>query len=181
MQASPTPTPPAAGSGSSPAFEFVESIVTDESTGARLAADKVNRGTTRLEVLKFRARAPLQGLQRTVINYKHFPVVGFQKVGVDVVEMGDYAAQEELHTFDMPKAKIPNLYLAKGKYRIHLTVSMRDARASAAHTKDCRALKPHLTWPLLLIKRTSLPFGQYAANNLPGEVLTTIKHEFTVY
>ena len=92
--------------------------MTDKATGARLAADKVTRGSTRLETLKFKVSEPLDGLRRQVINYKHFPLAGFQKVGVDTVEMGRY--EPGVHTFSMPEAKIPNMYLAKGRYRIDL-------------------------------------------------------------
>lgn len=110
-------------SQSAPAFMFLDSVVTDKATGARLEADKVTRGQTRLEVLHFKVAEPLIGLKRVVINYKHFPLAGFQKVGVDTVEMGSY--EQGHHAFTMPEAKIPNMYLAKGRYKIDVTYSAK--------------------------------------------------------
>jgi hypothetical protein len=105
------------------AFEFVESVVIDAATGDRLDADRVMRGSTRLETLHFKTNEPLAGLTRTVINYKNFPwPAGFQRVGVDVVKMGDYAvsAAGTTHSFEMPKAVIPTIIFAKGGYKIDI-------------------------------------------------------------
>lgn len=113
----------APSAGAPAAFDFLESIVRDKATGAQLAADRVTRGSTRLETLKFRVSEPLDGLKRTVVNYKHFPLAGFQKVGVDTVEMGSF--DTGVHTWQMPEAKIPNMYLAKGRYRIDLNYTAK--------------------------------------------------------
>ena len=112
--------PPAPAVAKRP-FVFLESIVTNEATGERLSDSIVHRGSTRCERLLFEVNAPLVGLKRTVINYKQFPMVGYQKVGVDEVPMGDYFPTNESQSFELAKAKIPNLYLARGKYRIDLS------------------------------------------------------------
>ena len=103
-------------------FELVRSSVVDEATGEQLSSEVVTRGVTRLETLHFIVRgAPIIQLRRRTINYKHFRLVGFTKVGVDLVEMGDYAPGDG--TFAMPPAKIPNMYLATGRYRIEISYS----------------------------------------------------------
>lgn len=120
VEAPTPPTPAAKPAAGAPAFEFLESVVTEEGTGERLSASVVHRGSSRCERLIFRVNTPLTRLKRVVHNFKHFPMVGYQKVGVEEVMMGDYPAQPEPQFFDMPLAKIPNMYLARGKYRIDL-------------------------------------------------------------
>ena len=110
-------------------FEFVSSDAVDEATGQRLSDDLITRGVTRLETILFRVGRPLVGLQRRCVNYKHFPVVGFRNVGVDLVEMGNYEPLDQLQAFAMPGAKIPNLMVCKGRYRIEVTYSARNVAA----------------------------------------------------
>ena len=112
------------GGGSSDAFELVESVVVSEASGEHLSDTTVHRGVTRLETLRFRVSAPLVDLTRKVLNYKHFPwPVGFRYVGTDTVKMGSYEPQAELHSFELPKAKIPDTRLACGAYRIEISYS----------------------------------------------------------
>lgn len=109
---------------SSGAFELVESVVVSESTGEILSDTTVLRGVTRLETLRFRVGAPVVGLTRKVLNYKQFPwPVGFRYVGADTVKMGDYVPESQPHSFELPKAKIPDTRLACGAYRIEISYS----------------------------------------------------------
>ena len=104
-----------------PPFVFLESVVTCESSGKILSDTLVARGQTRLEKLVFQVNTSLIGLTRHVTSYKQFPLVGYQKVGSEALPMGNYGPQLSTpQSFDMPKARIPNMVLAKGKYRIDL-------------------------------------------------------------
>ena len=66
----------------------------------------------------------LTTVRRRVLNYKQFPwPIGFKYVGSDTVKMGDYEPQTAPHSFELPKAKIPDTRLACGGYRIEITYS----------------------------------------------------------
>ena len=105
-----------------PAFELVESIVLNEATGERVTHEKVECGTTRLETLHFRVRAPLHNLRRTDVTAKF---LGFywQDVATRVLELGSYEPSDVPYAFEMPKAVIPNMMFARGRYRGRYTYS----------------------------------------------------------
>jgi hypothetical protein len=107
--------------GGPPPFEFVESIVVDEATGARLSHEKVVGGSTRLETLCFKVRGRLTNLKRTTTTAKSFGFAGFQNVAKEVLELGSYdepmAGDAAVQRFEMPASKIPNSVFAMGRYR----------------------------------------------------------------
>ena len=111
-----------ASADEAPAFEMVESVVLNEATGERVTHEKVECGTTRRETLHFKVRAPLHNLRRTEVNAKY---LGFfwQDVASKVIEMGSYEPRDAPHAFEMPKVVIPNMMLARGRYRSRITYS----------------------------------------------------------
>ena len=111
----------------SDAFEFLESIVTDGTSGERLDDVRVYRGTTRCEQLRFKVHTPLVGLKRACTNYKFFPLLGYTKVGVDVVELGDYGvAGGAVQSFGMPDPVLPTMRLVKGPYKIDIKYTAKN-------------------------------------------------------
>ena len=115
----------------STAFEFVESVVTDQATGERLTHERVVYGSTRLETLVFKVRGKLDGLVRTAVSAKAFPMVGFQNVAKDIVQMGSYEgdnAEGTRHAFNMKPAKIPATPFALGRYRCTITYAAENGQ-----------------------------------------------------
>jgi len=99
-----------------PAIEILGSKVVNE-LGEPLEATNVVRGQTRLETLTFIVRMKLDNLRRTNVTAKHFGI-GWQNVGFDSIEMGNYKASDEPQHFEMPKVEVPTMIMAKGKYRV---------------------------------------------------------------
>ena len=100
-----------------PAFDLVESVVTDGKTGARLTELRtVHRGTIREETLRFRVNAPIGPLRRTTTTAMRI-LGSWQKVATESLEMGVYAPGPQLHEFRMPTAVIPTTAFAKGRFR----------------------------------------------------------------
>ena len=111
--------------GGPPPFEFVESVVTDEATGEHLSHARVVAGSTRLEVLRFRVRGPLEGLTRTTTTAKSFGFAGFREVASETLVMGAYdggpaEGEGRIHEFNMPPALIPNTVFAMGRYKVKI-------------------------------------------------------------
>jgi len=101
-------------------FEVVGRTVVEESTGEVLEADVVRRGTVRIETLSFMVRAPLTNLKRSESIAKHFGMI-WHNVGLKTVDMGSWHERAVAQEFTLPRAEIPNMALAKGKYRVTIT------------------------------------------------------------
>mmetsp|Transcript_15473 Transcript_15473/g.33766 ORF Transcript_15473/g.33766 Transcript_15473/m.33766 type:complete len:207 (-) Transcript_15473:1171-1791(-) len=100
-------------------FQVLESRVVEEGNGKPCTCDKVYRGTTRLETLKFQISQQLINLKRHVVTAKK---MGFAFVTVSQEELmlGSFDASPRPVEVSLPPQQVPNTSLAKGKYRIQI-------------------------------------------------------------
>ena len=103
---------------SHPGFEFVESVVIDGHTGARLYGVDVTRGSVRLETLRFRVHQPLGLVRRKTTTAMR--IMGmWQVVATERLELGEFApvGHARIHEYAMPRAEIPTSPFAKGRFK----------------------------------------------------------------